>query len=142
MLEQSELYSDSSLMLRLSAQESGLIELGAQNGVWQSNDCVIFVLVDESVGSAGEDFVKFLRTVEHAIIVGSNTYGAQISGNIFIGYLPNSGIPVQFGTKLNLEGGLSNFDDTGYLPDLWVPPMGADDAVIRLCQYYGLASLS
>ena len=99
---------------------------------------ICFVLADRGTASAGEDFIQYFRTMDQAVIVGSNTYGAMLCGNVCVFYLPHSGVPIQFGTGLSFTDSLENRDRVGLQPDLWVPPEDALDAVLRMRSYYGL----
>ena len=106
-------------------------------GVWVENESLIFCLTDQATVSAGEWFVRDLSSMEHVVFVGSNTGGASLMTNNQTYYLPNSGLAIQFGTGLTLFSE-ENADGYGFAPDLWVPPEDALDAVIRLCEHYGL----
>ena len=106
-------------------------------GAWVEQDSVIFCLTDYATASAGEWFVGDLRTLEQVVFVGSNTCGATLMTNNQTYCLPHSGLRVSFGTSLMLTPD-GNREETGYQPDLWVPPQEALEAVSRLCEYYGL----
>ena len=106
-------------------------------GAWVERQNLVFCLTDSATVSAGEWFVRWLRTMSNVVFVGSNTGGAALMSNNQICCLPHSGLAVQFGSALTLTGE-GNRDGTGYLPDLWVPPADAPEAVARLCGFYGL----
>lgn len=108
------------------------------DGLWQENPTVIFVLTDKNCASAGEGFVLRLRTLENVIQVGGNTAGSIRFGNVCSARLPATGLRVQFGTNISASETLENREGVGYLPDLWVNPADALDAVERLVKYYGL----
>lgn len=112
--------------------------IAPQDLVRAEGNGLCFVLADRDTVSAGEDFIMYFRTMDRVVIVGSNTKGAMLSGNICTFYLPHSGVPIQFGTGLSFTDSLENRDRVGFLPDLWVPPEDALDAVLRLRDYYGL----
>ena len=118
-------------------EEPGEIVVEQTEGSWVNNDSVIFCLTDYATASAGEWFVGDLHTMEHVIFVGSNTCGATLMTNNQTYYLPNSGLPVSFGTSLMLTPD-GNQEEIGFQPDLWVAPADALEAVSRLCDYYGL----
>lgn len=99
---------------------------------------ITFLLTDNWTASAGEDVLTDLHTVENTLVVGVNTGGCYLVSDNFTCYLPNSGLPVFFGTGLGFHETMENRDGIGYLPDLWVNPPDAMEAVARLCQYYGL----
>ncbi len=107
-------------------------------GAWADRAGTAFVLMDSGMASAGEGFVGDMRMVGNTIFVGSNTSGAYLVANNNSCYLPHSGIRVYFGTGLLLGPGGENIEGVGFLPDLWVNPVDAEDAVVRLCRYYGL----
>jgi len=109
------------------------------DGKQQKNNCVLFVLVDKNVASAAEDFIAWLRTVENVVIVGTNTSGTSVCGNICCFCLPNSKLMVSFGTSLTFYEGLENRDGIGFYPDLWVSPSVSLDYVLGLCKQNGLA---
>lgn len=118
-------------------EEPGEIVVEQTEGSWVNNDSVIFCLTDYATASAGEWFVGDLRTMEHVVFVGSNTCGATLMTNNQTYYLPNSGLPVSFGTSLMLTPD-GNQEEIGFQPDLWVAPADALEAVSKLCDYYGL----
>ena len=79
-----------------------------------------------------------LRMTENVVFVGSNTQGSIMFGNVMPMTLPNTGLPVRFGASIHFWEGTGNTEGVGFLPDLWVNPVDAEDAVVRLCRYYGL----
>lgn len=118
-------------------EEPGEPVIQKTDGAWVEQDSVIFCLTDYATSSAGEWFVGDLRTLEHVVFVGSNTCGATLMTNNQTYCLPHSGLSVFFGTSLMLTPD-GNREETGFQPDLWVPPQEALEAVSRLCEYYGL----
>lgn len=107
-------------------------------GAAQNGGPLVFLLQDRMTASSGESFVAAMRSVEHVITVGSNTQGTTMMGNVMTLYLPSTGLSVRFGASLSFCGTAENIEGRGYLPDLWVPPAEAEDAVLRLISYYGL----
>lgn len=105
---------------------------------WVSNDNIIIVLIDYNVASAGEDMVKYLQYLDNVIFIGSNTRGAQLTGNVADKYLPNSGLLAYYGDKIFFYDTLENKDGKGDMPDIWVNPTEALDKAIKLCKYYML----
>ena len=101
-----------------------------QDGSMSRNSCNIFVVVDSNVASSAEDLVFWLQHVENVFLVGTNTQGTSICGNICNFYLPNSKLAIQFGTKLNVYGSLVRSDGHGFEPDLWVEPICAIDRIV------------
>lgn len=106
---------------------------------WVPNQGIIFVLVDQQVASAAEWMVRCLRAMENVIVVGTNTRGCTLIFNNIDRYLPASGLPVSFGVGLYVDAE-GNIDGTGIQPDIWVEPAQALEAVLALCNYYGLAN--
>lgn len=111
---------------------------GSQDGALLNNDTVVFLLSDKGTGSSGEDFVRDLSTVNHVIRVGTNTAGVLQFGNVCEFFLPHSGLFLRMGSKMSFYGGLEMSEGIGVLPDLWVNGPDALDAVVRMCNYYGL----
>lgn len=105
----------------------------------KNNSC-IFVLMDQNVASSGETFIWNMRTAENVIFVGSNTQGASLVLNNSIYYLPNSGVPVYFGSGMFFHESYENIDGIGIQPDLWVDPKNALELVCKLIEQYKLKS--
>lgn len=125
--------------LGLELNSPGAWTTKTNEGRWTENKSLIFVLMDKTTVSAAEFFVRDLRTLDNVVFVGSNTSGGALAGGIRYFQLPNSGVYFSFGTMLSLAEDGSNVDGVGYLPDLWVNPADAQDAVLRLIRHYGLA---
>jgi len=102
------------------------------------NENFVIVLTDKNIGSAGELFVGYLRQLENVLVVGTNTAGAFLNGNVGSAILPYSGLAVRFGTQLNLRHDLSQFEGVGFMPDLWVPPGESLERVLRFVKRHGL----
>ncbi len=120
-------------------EKPGELVIQKTEGTWVEQNSVIFCLTDYATSSAGEWFVGDLHTMSHVVFVGSNTCGATLMTNNQTYCLPHSGLSVSFGTSLMLTPD-GNREETGFEPDLWVPPQDALEAVSRLCGYYGLTS--
>ena len=116
--------------------------LGTQNSIetWYENDIPIIVLVDDHCGSSGEGAVQLLKTLDNVLIVGSNTAGYQLCGNISTFTLPYTGIGVRFGSTLFLYGDGENVDHRGYAPDVWCDPQDALASVLALLKEQGVVS--
>ena len=97
------------------------------------NDIPIIVLVDNRCGSSGESMLNFLRCLDNVIIIGSNSAGAQLSGNVHTLCLPNTGIrmAVTMGS-LQFCYSTAPVDYKGYEPDIWCNPKDALDAVFNM----------
>lgn len=73
----------------------------------------IYVLFNEKTYSSGESAVAYLKTVSSAVTVGEHTGGAFSFGNCVTIYLPNSHLPVYFGTGMVLYEKTRNIDAEG-----------------------------
>ncbi len=96
------------------------------------NNIPIIVLVDDKCGSSGEFMLLSLRSLENVIVVGGNSYGAQVCGNTQTYKLPNSGITVDFGRSLEFVYKIANVDNKGYMPDIWCNPSNTLKAVTNM----------
>ena len=103
------------------------------------NENLVIVLMDWRVASAGEIFVAYLRSLENVVFVGTNTSGTLVTGGVISASLPNSGFAVSFGGILNLRPDLSQFEGSGFMPDLWVPSDESLERVLRFVERHGLA---
>lgn len=121
--------------------------VNSQGGIWRTSrsdgtlwdtDNLIFVLIDDNTSSSGESFTNMLTLGKQVVLVGTNTNGCLNFGNAYELYLPNTGIELRFGANCSFYQSLEHTDGIGYSPDLWVEPSDSLDAVIRLCNYYGL----
>lgn len=111
---------------------------GASGGAWAEHSGPTFVLQDKGTASAGEGTVLRFHAVADSLTVGGLTSGCYLTANNINLYLPHSGLPCGIGTGLISNETNENRDGVGYLPDLWVEPTSALDAVKRLIEYYGL----
>ena len=105
------------------------------------NDIPIIVLVDDTCGSSGESMLNFLKAMDNVLVVGSNSAGFQLCGNVRGYSLPNSGVYFDFGTSLQFAFTTDNVDFVGYEPDVWCDPAYALEAALNLALRYGLADL-
>lgn len=107
-------------------------------GTWAERSGPVFVLQDKGVASSGETVVEFFRMAADTLFVGGPTLGCALVPNNLTLYLPHSGLSCYFGTGISFHETDENRDGIGYLPDLWVEPTEALEAVERLIAYYGL----
>ena len=121
----------------VSSEGSGWRSGRSDGTIWET-DNLVFVLVDKNTSSSGESFANMLTMGKRVVLVGTNTGGCLNFGNISHLYLPNSGIGLYFGTNCCFYQSLEYTDGIGYSPDLWVEPGDSLNAVVRLCNYYGL----
>lgn len=119
--------------------EHGYYEYNSINGIWHENDVPIIVLVDDRCGSSGEGAMSFLKTLDNVIVIGSNSAGYQLCGNVRTIRVPNSGLFVQFGCSFEFKERIESVDYRGYEPDIWCNPADALDAVMNMLIYYGVA---
>lgn len=96
------------------------------------NDVPIIVLVDNQCGSSGESMLNYLRSMKNVLIVGTNSAGYQLCGNIHGYSLPHTGMPFDFGTSLSLYFDDENVDYKGYEPDVWCSSDRALDATLAM----------
>lgn len=73
----------------------------------------VYVWINENTASSAESAVAYFRTVENAVIVGTHTAGCFSCGNCMTIYLPNSHLPVYFGTGMILYEKTRNIDAEG-----------------------------
>lgn len=93
----------------------------------------IYVLFNERTCSSGESAIAYLRTVTGAVLVGDRSGGCFTCGNCIRIWLPNSHLPVYFGTGMVLYEGTRNLDvEGGFLGDIsleqWLGRMGLPGA--------------
>ena len=97
-----------------------VISYARQEGVVPNEQLLIF-LVDRYTASAGDSFVDLALSLENTLIVGQNTSGMLIaSGTVEAIFLPNSGIPLKFGSTLFLHPEGNFAEGLGIAPDVWV----------------------
>ena len=103
------------------------------------NDVPVIALVDNNNGSNGEDFVSLLKTLDNVLVLGANTGGYQLCGNMAEFCLPNTGMAFAFGRCLQFNYRQENMDGKGYAPDVWCDPVNALDCVLAMLDRYDLA---
>lgn len=109
-----------------------------QGGTWAERSGPVFVLQDKGTASSGETAVEFFRMAADTLFIGGPTSGMALVLNNLTVYLPHSGLTCYFGTGLGFCETDENRDGIGFLPDLWVDPTEAMEAVERLIEYYSL----
>ena len=118
----------------------GIFDGGVSRGNWLPNDIPVIVLMDSRCGSSGESAMTFAKTMDHVIVVGSNSAGYQLCGNVHDYSLPRTGITACFGVSLSFYGSMDNVDYKGYEPDLWCNPKTALQSVLNMVERYDLGS--
>lgn len=83
------------------------------DGVTIKSPKQMYILVNEKTASSAESAVAYLKTVENALVVGTHTAGCYSCGNCMMIYLPNSHLPVYFGTGMVLYEKTRNIDAEG-----------------------------
>lgn len=119
---------------------AGKFDGGFDQGKWLANDIPVIVLMDSRCGSSGESAMTFAKTIDHVIVVGSNSAGYQLCGNVYDYSLPRTGITACFGVSLSFYGSMDNVDYKGYEPDLWCNPKTSLQSVLNMVERYDLGS--
>ena len=118
----------------------GIFDGGVSRGNWLPNDIPVIVLMDSRCGSSGESALTFAKTMDNVIVIGSNSAGYQLCGNVYDYSLPRTGITACFGVSLSFYGSMDNVDYKGYEPDLWCNPKTALQSVLNMVERYDLGS--
>lgn len=118
----------------------GIFDGGVSRGNWLPNDIPVIVLMDSRCGSSGESALTFAKTMDNVIVIGSNSAGYQLCGNVYDYSLPRTGITACFGVRISLYGSMDNVDYKGYEPDLWCNPKTALQSVLNMVEHYDLGS--
>ena len=116
------------------------IDLSITDGKFVANDTPIIVLMDDLCGSSGESMLNVLKTMDNVIVVGSNSAGYQLCGNVSQFILPNSGILFNMPISLGFNTEMKNVDGIGYEPDIWCDPQYALEYVLNMIEVNGLVS--
>ena len=96
-----------------------------------SSDSILIVLTSKLSASASETFIDYAYNLENSLIIGENSFGANIA-SIGDFVLPNSGLYMRFGEALTFHPDGDGFEEfRGYLPDIWVPAAEVEEAVIN-----------
>ncbi|MCI6759747.1 MAG: S41 family peptidase [Clostridiales bacterium] len=122
-----------------SGRNGAFISEGSR-GVWHKNDVPVIVLMDDLCGSAGESALTYIRTLDNVLVVGSNSSGYQLCGNVNGYCLPNSGIWARFGVSPQYHFKAENVDFKGYEPDVWCDPKTALQSVLNMMVRGGLCT--
>lgn len=79
----------------------------------------VYLWVNENTASSAESAVVYFKTAENVTIVGTHTAGCFSCGNCMTIYLPNTHLPVYFGTGMVLYEKTRNIDaEGGFYADL------------------------
>lgn len=118
----------------------GIFDGGVSCGNWLPNDIPVIVLMDSRCGSSGESALTFAKTMNNVIVIGSNSAGYQLCGNVYDYSLPRTGITACFGVSISFYGSMGNVDYKGYEPDLWCNPKTVLQSVLNMVERYDLGS--
>ena len=118
----------------------GIFDGGVSRGNWLPNDIPVIVLMDSRCGSSGESALTFAKTMDNVIVIGSNSAGYQLCGNVYDYSLPRTGITACFGVSISLYGSMDNVDYKGYAPDLWCNPKTSLQSVLNMVERYDLGA--
>ena len=109
---------------------------GGGNPLHIKNDTPIFVLIDRGCGSSGEWFASYLSRLDNVVLIGENTMGVSIGGNVCAVVLPYSRYRAVFSVSISLNSDMRDLEGMGMYPDIYVPPNQAVDRVIALIEKY------
>ena len=101
------------------------------------NETPIIILMDDMCGSSGESALNFLRSMKNTIVIGSNSSGYQLCGNVSSFSLPNTGIGVGIPISLQFYYTLDEVDGKGYEPDVWCNPKDCYGYVLKMLEKQG-----
>ena len=103
-----------SALFREAAQvDKNGIKVVESDGIVIRSSKPVYVLINENTASSAESVVAYFKTVENTVIVGTHTAGCFSCGNCMTIYLPNSHLPVYFGTGMVLYEKTRNIDAEG-----------------------------
>lgn len=101
---------------------------------WRERKPLLIVLIDKEVYSAGEDFLRELKTVSNVVLVGTNSNGCLLTGSTNPGgeiYLPNSKVSLYLPTTLIIADDMADYEARGTLPDIYIRNEDALEAALR-----------
>ncbi len=101
------------------------------------NDKNLYVVYDKNVASTGEDLLKELSAMENVVMVGTNSMGCSISGNVQIYRLPETGVFCKWGNTLWLDAEYYIPEGIGIRPDIVVNDIdNAIELTEKMIEYY------
>lgn len=95
-----------------------------------NNKTKIFVLMDNKVASSGENFIRYLDTLENVVFVGTNSSGIYLSLKSIQCTLPYSQITITYGDSLHIIN--DYVEGKGFEPDVWI---GGSDSLERVVNF-------
>lgn len=115
---------------------------GIETGKFIKNEIPVIVLVDDHCGSSGEGALLFAKSMDNVIVIGSNSSGCELCGNVSDYKLPDTGIRFSMPVSLKFHHNMNNVDGIGYEPDIWCNPKDALEAAYHLIIKSGYADES
>ena len=106
----------------------------SRTGSFTENDVPVIILVDDQCMSACEATIRYFKTLDNVIVVGSNTAGGQLTRANTDLHLPASGIYFRMGSTANFLKEIGDVEAEGYMPDIWCNPYTSLDAVLKLAE--------
>lgn len=130
---------DSQLNSVMAVRRNGACEVMRTEGTFSNNDIPIIILVDSCTSEFGELALLYAKTIENAIVIGSNTSGSQLSSDQQKICLPNSGVDLTIPASIKFYNNMDNTDGIGYAPDIWCNPETVMAALSNLLEKEGYA---
>ena len=85
------------------------------------NDQLVILLTDRFTASAGDAFAGQMLNIKNTLVIGQNTAGVLVANSLGSPiFLPNSGLPFQFGNAQVAYPQGHFAEGLGIAPDLWV----------------------
>lgn len=104
-------------------------------GKYVQDTPLILVLTNGNTASAAEALIRCLRSMRSAVLIGTNTGGALLTGNAGLLRLPYSGLIARIPTMIWMDVEMRNLDGVGYFPDFWVHPNAEENAAEFVRKY-------
>ncbi len=105
------------------------------------NPNIIIVLMDRYSSGACEDFIYMLRRMNNVILIGENSMGGQLIGDVGNFILPNTKVAVSFGSTMRMNSQLKDNEGIGCMPDIWVNPQHTSISITKFVEKYNLEGL-
>lgn len=126
------------VMLEKSQNKTDPYLSSCSTGKKITNSSLLVVITGKKTMSSGEWFANDAKTLNNTLFAGTNTFGAQHFGNVITTYLPNSGLPIRFGTTC-YNFGIK--EGVGLMPDFWMNPDDAPKRVAKFIERYDISSI-
>ena len=89
----------------------------------------VVVVMNSKTVSAAESVIPMARSVPNTVLVGENTQGSNLFGNIIVYCLPHSKIKLQLASSVSLVPGFE--EGVGFVPDYWIDSADPVAEVVR-----------